>query len=147
MHKYLELSVDYTNTAQYVLVGTGALILFIGTLACCCTVRSQSSLLYMVSFLGSIFCLLINAFNLSFCIINLFNLQYAGFLAIILVIELAIAASLYAYKDHLADGLHKGLNQSIHKYGPDAVMKSADFDAMQANVSIMYKTFNFYWVC
>ncbi|CAO1344999.1 unnamed protein product [Diamesa hyperborea] len=106
MHKYLELSVDYTNTAQYVLVGTGALILFIGTLACCCTVRSQSSLLYM----------------------------YAGFLAIILVIELAIAASLYAYKDHLADGLHKGLNQSIHKYGPDAVMKSADFDAMQANL-------------
>lgn len=74
----------------------------------------------------------------------MFNLQYAGFLAIILVIELAIAASLYAYKDHLADGLHKGLNQSIHKYGPDAVMKSADFDAMQANVSIKHKTFNFF---
>lgn len=69
----------------------------------------------------------------------MFNLQYAGFLAIILVIELAIAASLYAYKDHLADGLHKGLNQSIHKYGPDAVMKSADFDAMQANVSRKHK--------
>ena len=72
----------------------------------------------------------------------MFNLQYAGFLAIILVIELAIAASLYAYKDHLADGLHKGLNQSIHKYGPDAVMKSADFDAMQANVSTKHKTFS-----
>lgn len=74
----------------------------------------------------------------------MFNLQYAGFLAIILVIELAIAASLYAYKDHLADGLHKGLNQSIHKYGPDAVMKSADFDAMQANVSRKHKTFQFF---
>jgi hypothetical protein len=62
-------------------------------------------------------------------------LQYAGFLTIILVIELAIAASLYTYKDHLADGLQKGLNQSIRNYGPLSVMKSADFDAMQENVN------------
>jgi hypothetical protein len=55
-------------------------------------------------------------------------------LSIILIIELAIAASLYTYKDHLADGLKKGLNQSIQNYGPDAVIKSADFDAMQENV-------------
>lgn len=61
--------------------------------------------------------------------------QYAGFLTIILVIEIAIAASMYAYKDHLADGLQKGLNNSIRNYGPDFVMKSADFDAMQENVS------------
>lgn len=61
--------------------------------------------------------------------------QYAGFLTIILAIELAIAASLYTYKDQLADGLQKGLNQSIRNYGPDAVMKSADFDAMQENVN------------
>lgn len=62
-------------------------------------------------------------------------LQYAGFLAIILTIELAIAASLYTYKDHLADGLKKGLNHSINNYGPDFVMKSADFDVMQEKVN------------
>ena len=62
--------------------------------------------------------------------------QYAGFLTIILVIELAIAASLYTYKDSiLSDGLQKGLNQSIRNYGPEFVMKSADFDAMQENVN------------
>jgi Tetraspanin family len=42
---------------------------------------------------------------------------------------------MYTYKDHLADGLQKGLNQSIRNYGPDFVMKSADFDAMQENVN------------
>lgn len=80
-------------------------------------------------------------------------MKYAGFLTITLAIELAIAASLYTYKDSLAEGLQKGLNQSIRNYGPDyvsyhrirlnaslqiftpQVMKSADFDAMQENVS------------
>ena len=50
LHRYLELNADYTNTAPYVLVGTGALILFIGTLACCCTVKGQPALLYMVNY-------------------------------------------------------------------------------------------------
>ncbi|CRL01350.1 CLUMA_CG014467, isoform A [Clunio marinus] len=106
LHRYMELSTDYTNTFQIVLVGLGLIILFVGTLACCCTVKAQSSLLYL----------------------------YAGFLTIILMIELAIAAGLYTYKDHLADGLQQGLNQSIRNYGPDYVMKSADFDAMQENL-------------
>jgi hypothetical protein len=61
--------------------------------------------------------------------------QYAGFLAIILAIELVIAVSLYTYKDHLAVGLQDGLNNSIKNYGPVHVMKSADFDAMQENVN------------
>lgn len=48
LHRYMELSTDYTNTFQIVLVGMGLLILFVGTLACCCTVKAQSSLLYLV---------------------------------------------------------------------------------------------------
>lgn len=48
LHKYLELSTDFSNSAPYVLVGTGALILFIGTFACCCTLKGQPALLYMV---------------------------------------------------------------------------------------------------
>jgi hypothetical protein len=49
LHRYMELSTDYTNTFQIVLVGLGLIILFVGTLACCCTVKAQSSLLYLVS--------------------------------------------------------------------------------------------------
>lgn len=66
LHRYMELSTDYTNTFQVrkwpctialfhrrfpfqiVLVGMGLIILFVGTLACCCTVKAQSSLLYLV---------------------------------------------------------------------------------------------------
>lgn len=61
--------------------------------------------------------------------------KYSGFLAVILIVELTLAVSLYTYKDHLTGGLRKGLNQSLHNYGPSAVMQSADFDAMQENVS------------
>lgn len=48
LHRYMELSTDYTNTFQIVLVGMGLIILFVGTLACCCTVKAESSLLYAV---------------------------------------------------------------------------------------------------
>jgi hypothetical protein len=49
LHRYMELSTYYTNTFQIILVGTGLLILFVGTIACCCTVKAQPSLLYLVS--------------------------------------------------------------------------------------------------
>jgi tetraspanin-7 len=48
LHRYMELSTDYTNTFQIVLVAMGLIILFVGTLACCCTVKAESSLLYAV---------------------------------------------------------------------------------------------------
>lgn len=130
LHRYMELSTDYTNTFQIVLVGMGLIILFVGTLACCCTVKAQSSLLYLVR---EIFKHLVRL--TTYLTSYLFLTQYAGFLTIILAIELAIAVSMYTYKDHLADGLQKGLNQSIRNYGPEFVMKSADFDAMQENVN------------
>lgn len=50
LHRYMELSTFYTNTFQIILVGTGLLIIFVGTIACCCTVKAQSSLLYLVGF-------------------------------------------------------------------------------------------------
>lgn len=55
-----------------------------------------------------------------------------------MIVELTLAVSLYTYKDHLTSGLKKGLNQSLHNYGPSAVMQSADFDAMQENVKIIF---------
>lgn len=104
LHKYMELSADFSDTAPYVLVGTGALILFIGTLACCCTVKGQPALLYL----------------------------YGGFLAVVLVLEIGLAISIYAYKDRLSDGFDRGLNQSMSAYGSvGSAAKTADFDRMQ----------------
>lgn len=107
LHKYLELSADFSNTGPYVLVGTGALILLISSLACCCTVKGQPSLLYL----------------------------YGAFLAVVFVIELSLASSIYAYKDNLSGGFDHGLNQSMAKYGvPGNGEKTMDFDVMQARM-------------
>ncbi|KAJ8865680.1 hypothetical protein PR048_033200 [Dryococelus australis] len=46
LYKYMELSADFSSTAPYVLLGTGALIVIVGSLACCCTVKGQPALLY-----------------------------------------------------------------------------------------------------
>ncbi|XP_055683831.1 tetraspanin-7-like [Lutzomyia longipalpis] len=107
LHKYLELNADFSNTGPYVLVGTGTLILLISSLACCCTVKGQPGLLYL----------------------------YGGFLAIVFIIELSLASSLYAYKDNLSDGFERGLNQSMARYGqPGTADKTMDFDVMQAKM-------------
>lgn len=60
--------------------------------------------------------------------------KYGGFLGFILIVELAIATSMYAYKDRLADGFDKGLNDSMEKYGPEDVERTNDFDKMQIKV-------------
>lgn len=52
--------------------------------------------------------------------------------------ELTVAASIYAYKDRLADGFDRGLAESMKQYGPFDVKKTADFDLMQATVSRKY---------
>jgi hypothetical protein len=49
LYKYMELSTEFSVTAPYVLIGTGALIILVGSLACCCTVKGQPVLLYVVS--------------------------------------------------------------------------------------------------
>jgi Tetraspanin family. len=49
LYKYMELSTEFSAPAPYVLIGTGALIILVGSLACCCTVKGQPVLLYIVS--------------------------------------------------------------------------------------------------
>jgi hypothetical protein len=68
-------------------------------------------------------------------LIETFLIQYGAFLVIVLFLELAVAASTYAYRDTLNDGFDLGLNQTMQEYGPDAPVKSNDFDAMQSTVS------------
>lgn len=57
--------------------------------------------------------------------------QYGGFLAFILIIELIIAASIYAYKNRLADGFDKGLEISMN---PDDPQRNLDIYWVQRNV-------------
>ncbi|KAJ6636150.1 alcohol dehydrogenase, partial [Pseudolycoriella hygida] len=103
--KFLELSADFSNLVPYILVGTGALILFVATLACCCTVKGQPSLLFM----------------------------YGAFLAIILTLEIAVTVSIFAYKDNLSNGFDRGLNHSMKIYVESPTI-SADFDVMQSEL-------------
>lgn len=52
LYKYMEMSTEFSGNAPFVLIGTGALIILIGSLACCCTVKGQPVLLYVVSHYG-----------------------------------------------------------------------------------------------
>jgi hypothetical protein len=49
LYKYMELSTEFSASAPYVLIGTGAFIILVGSLACCCTLKGQPLLLYIVS--------------------------------------------------------------------------------------------------
>jgi hypothetical protein len=49
LYKYMELSTEFSATAPYILIGTGVLIILVGSMACCCTVKGQPVLLYIVS--------------------------------------------------------------------------------------------------
>lgn len=48
LYKYFVLSGEFPVTGPYVLIGTGALIVMVGSFACCCTIKGQPALLYMV---------------------------------------------------------------------------------------------------
>lgn len=52
----------------------------------------------------------------------------------ILIVELASATSIHAYKDRLASGFDKGLNDSMVKYEADDIAIIIDFDLMQGKV-------------
>ncbi|EFA04407.1 tetraspanin-7 [Tribolium castaneum] len=103
LYKYMEMSTEFSGTAPYVLIGTGSLIILIGSLACCCTVKGQPVLLYV----------------------------YGAFLAIVFVLELGAGISIFAYRNKLNEGFDKGLAQAMANYRNDSTHIVADFDFMQ----------------
>lgn len=52
-----------------------------------------------------------------------------------LIVQLGVATSMYAYKDRLAYGFDKGLQNSMLAYGPDDPTRTGDFFWMQETVS------------
>ncbi|XP_066256795.1 tetraspanin-7-like [Euwallacea similis] len=104
LYKYMEMSTEFSGTAPYVLIGTGALIILIGSLACCCTVKGQPVLLYV----------------------------YGAFLAIVLVLELGAGISIFAYRSKLKEGFDKGLTDAIINYhNISNTQVSSDLDVIQ----------------
>ncbi|KAK3094686.1 hypothetical protein FSP39_004917 [Pinctada imbricata] len=89
LYKYMELSSIYYKESPYVLIGVGAVIVVVGSLGCCCTMKGNSCLLYM----------------------------YAGFLVIVFVAELSAGCTGFIYKGKLEKGFKEGLTNAIKKYG------------------------------
>lgn len=52
--------------------------------------------------------------------------------------QLGVEFSLHAYKNKLAEGFDRGLNQSFINYHAGNGDKSADFDFMQSTVSKIF---------
>ncbi|XP_055379318.1 tetraspanin-6-like [Condylostylus longicornis] len=88
LQQFFKISIAYSRLVPYILVITGILILLTATLACTCIVKGNPPLLLM----------------------------YAGLLVAILFIELALAASMYSYKDRLGKGFEEGLRYDIENY-------------------------------
>ncbi|KRT84860.1 Tetraspannin, partial [Oryctes borbonicus] len=103
LYQYMALSTEFSGTASYVLIGTGAFIILIGSLACCCTVKGQPVLLYV----------------------------YGAFLAIIFVLELGTGVSIYAYRDQFPQGIDEGLNKSMANYYYPNSTDAQIWDSMQ----------------
>lgn len=103
LKRYLELSVDFSESFSNVLIVIGIGILAIATLACICTIKGQTTLLYL----------------------------YTGLLTVILIMEVVVAMSVFSYKNRLIGSLEASMTKSLQKYGPNNV-ESQDFDYMQA---------------
>lgn len=91
LYKYMNLTTNDTSAIAYVLIGTGAVIIVIGTLACCCTAKGVPALLHL----------------------------YSAFLMVVFVVELSAGISGYAYRSKLGAGFQQGLNKSLIQYKSD----------------------------
>jgi len=52
LHVYVELTTVYYDSAAYILIAVGCVIVLVGSLGCLCTVKGFTALLYLVSPLG-----------------------------------------------------------------------------------------------
>lgn len=92
LYKYMELSSIYYKESPFILIGVGIVIVIVGSLGCCCTVKGNTILLYM----------------------------YSGFLVIVFVIMLATGAAGFVYKGKLEGGFKEGLENALNQYGNDS---------------------------
>ncbi|XP_033760029.1 tetraspanin-7-like [Pecten maximus] len=105
LYKYMELSSIYYRESPYVLIGVGAVIVLVGSLGCCCTIKGNSILLYM----------------------------YAVFLVVVFIVELSAGAAGFVYQSKLESGFKEGLEKALHKYKVDTEITGA-MDDLQSQL-------------
>ncbi|XP_076338634.1 tetraspanin-6-like [Tachypleus tridentatus] len=106
LYQFLQLSDEYNNVAPYVFIGTGAAITVVGFFACCCTVKGQPVLLYLLS----------------------------AFLVVVFVLELGAAISGYIFRGKLNTGFRTGLHQALKKYKGHNSVQDKDLDLLQSTL-------------
>ncbi|XP_065560172.1 tetraspanin-7-like [Artemia franciscana] len=97
LHKYLDISSDFTETIPYVFIGSGIAIALVGLLSCCCAFSGNAILLYL----------------------------YGSFIMVLLVIQLSAGISGYVHRNSLKEDYYKGLNRSLYEYTQDAETAAA----------------------
>lgn len=103
LYKYMEMSTAFSHATSYVLIITGFVIILIASLACCCTIKGQTKMLYV----------------------------YSVFLAIIFIVELGAGISIFTYRTKLTEGFDNGITQAMQNYRNDSTHLAQDFDLMQ----------------
>jgi len=103
LHMYVELTTTYYWQSAYILMGIGAGIIIIGFLACLCTKKGTSLMLY----------------------------AFSALLFLLFISELAVGIAGFVYKGKIQDGFKDGLDTAMSTYSSDAMKKEA-IDGMQA---------------
>lgn len=101
-----EVSPKLNFALPILLIVTGAVMMFIGVIACFCSSTDSSILLYILS----------------------------GIFFIIFGLILTSSIGGYVYRDYLKTELHKSLNQSLEEYGTQN-LRDRDLDRVQHHVS------------
>ncbi|KAL3846721.1 hypothetical protein ACJMK2_017687 [Sinanodonta woodiana] len=116
LYIYMELSSIYYKEAPYVLIGIGAIIVLVGSLGCCCTVKGNAILLYM----------------------------YSGFLVLVFIVELSAGAAGFVYKGKLEEGFQTGLHNALDQYGTKIEISKA-VDGLQEGLKCCGKNSYIDW--
>ncbi|XP_023236959.1 tetraspanin-6-like [Centruroides sculpturatus] len=105
MTQILKLSVDYSNSVPFSFIGIGILITIIGFLACFCTVKGHSTLLYLLSI----------------------------FLIVVFFMEVGIAVAGYAFRNNIRSALKDGIKKAVDSYENDG-NQDRNIDFVQKNI-------------
>ncbi|KAL7638830.1 UNVERIFIED_CONTAM: hypothetical protein RMT77_010364 [Armadillidium vulgare] len=102
LHKYVNMSVEFSSATPFVSLGAGGFMLILGILAVCCTAKGQPVLVYI----------------------------YAAFLLVVLVILLGAGVSGWAYRGRLKTSYEEGLARAFTEYGRSSE-KNSSVDSLQ----------------
>ncbi|KAL7300912.1 tetraspanin-7-like [Trichogramma pretiosum] len=104
LQDYFNVGMDGHGGYVFIAIASlGGLVALAALFACCCAARQHPALLYL----------------------------YGAFLAVIALLELGAAASVYTYRTTVIEGFDRALNDSLLAYGVDKT-KSFHLDIMQS---------------